>query len=560
MSGRSRARPVAVVVTVAVVAAGALLWATRKGGDGTRDRAPVVPSVPATEPPPRYERPRTERERLERLVEVLLHADTEDALWARGKLIEAGDEARALVVSIAESSLTSNVAFVEHAFDVLLADPRASDLPLAASGLRSADPEVVRRACLLLGRLGPAARTAVPDLGQTAAGAAHPVPYYACDALAKIGGDEAVEALARVARSEGAGPTARAQAILALGRLGGRKAVEILRKLWEEATGDERVAAAQALITAGDRTPVEALRAEWTSRRDEISLALLAYAVDDLALRELAARLRDPLETAVRKVEAIGRLERYPAERKTGLLREIARDPRQERDVRVEAWDALVRCGDPADEADLLRLLRAEGASAQDDRYVAALVLGRLRRPGHARVLLEAAARDDVGAEVRTKILCALALTGSPDGAEALVAAFVSDGSKHEDSGSASVDLGAVLERPPPELRAALAPLVLATLRQDALRSGKVLGPRARHELVVLAGRVCGSEAAAVVEPLLAHPDRHVRAAAARVLALVGGRDTERALRAAWWAQQDPYTRTAIAETLLRLSLDAPVR
>ena len=344
--------------------------------------------------------------------------------------------------------------------------------------------------------------------------------------------------------------------ILALGRHGGPRAVGILRGLWERGPEGERMAAAEGLVTAGDLTPVETLRAAWTSRRDEVALILLARAADDVAFRALDARLRDPFESPVRKVEAVTLLASFPAERKAALLRQIAQDARQQRDVRVEAWEALVRAGGGDDEAVLLRMLRAEGPSAQEDRYVAALVLGRLRRTQHASALIEASRREDSTAEVRTKVLSALALCGASEGAETLVAALVADPSPHESADSVAVNLGVTLAAPPAPLAKLLAPLV-----QDALEGRRgPLGPRAKFELVVLAGRVCGSEVVPLLEQFLTDEDRHVRSAATRVLAYLRGPTTEAALRTAWWKPQDPYTRGAIAETLLRLSLDTPVR
>lgn len=543
-------RRVAVGVAVAAALAAAA-WFVR-GDDAAkgRERGPRIDATEATEAPPTFPRPRTEDERIGALLQVMLTADDEDAAWARGRLVEAGEPARERVLELAKESVATNRAFVGQAFDVLLVAPRASDVPFATVCLRSDDPDIVKRACLLLGQLGPAARSAVPELASAAAGA-YPVPSFACDALVRVGGDAALAALARAARDAEAGPSARAFALLALGRMPDAAAGDALREAYAVAAGDERYAVAEALVLRGDPAPIADLRAAFATDRDERAFVLLSRAADPLAFREIERRVRDPFEPPVRRIEACTQLESFPHDARASLLRELGGDRSQVRDVRVEAWDVLVRGGDARDEADLLGMLRAEGPSAQHDRYVAALVIGRLRRRAHARAVVEALDAPGSEPEVRTKTACALALIGAPETAETLVRLLAADRSGHDVPDSMAVNLGSVLRSPSREFGAALGPAALRALRGEF----GTPGPRAQFEVLQIVGRCCGPEAAPAAEALLTVGDRHLREAAAAVLAYVGGPDSERAVRSAWWQPQDPYTRRALAVTLHRLSL-----
>jgi HEAT repeat protein len=350
---------------------------------------------------------------------------------------------------------------------------------------------------------------------------------------------------------------ARFYALTALGRMEDERSGELLRALFRAADGDDRLAAAEGLVARGDPTPTTYLLGLWKDTRDERALVLLARAADPTAFAELERRLRDPLDTTpIRHLTAIALLEAYPATRRSELLRHVAEDRSRVRDVRAAAWVLLMRGGGADEERDLVRLLRSEGPHAQEDRIVAALAMGELRRVAFARPLVEALGREGHSPESRTFLLRALALTGSEEGAETLVRAVVSDPSELGASGSIAYEIGATLAAAGPELTAALRPLVEKAVRGELGATGR----RATFELLDLHAKCAGNEAAPTLERHLTHQDRNLRDRAAELLLVVHGPTTERSLRTAWWTRQDPYTRATIARALERLPLADPVR
>lgn len=546
------------------VAAAVVLAAAAAAKFGGREDAPRkdLPETETSEPPPRAAPPRTEDERLRRLLDLVLAGDTDTALWARERLLEAGEPARRIVIEVAQATLRSNVAFVEHAFDVILVDPRPADVPLALEALDSADPQVVRRALVVLGRVADAhVREAIPAIARTAS-QSWPIPRVAMEVLAAVGGDDAITELERIAMAPATDAergAIRDEALAHLGVIGGERARAILRRELDAAGDDSRlVEASNGLLRMGDAAPRARLREMLRLARDERALVLLARAADEAAFAELEARLRAPLESEDRRREAVGLLSTFPFAQRAPLLRVAAAAP-MPRSVRADAWVQLVEDGTQSELDDLVRLLRSSGPDAREDRVVATLALARVTAPSVTPALLaaEAAQRDDL--EVRAMILRALMLSGAPDGAATVVGAMAADPSPHGKPDALAYELALTLSKAPATFRTAAGPFVLAALRADAGPGGPA-GPSARHNLIIAARHCCGAEAAPMLEPFLVHDDRHCREAAAEALGDAPGPTTLAALRNAWWRRQDALTRSAIQRALQRAELAVPVR
>lgn len=552
---RPRSRlAVAAIAAAAVAGAAWITWSMRTTGPAP---SPLdVPETNADAPPPVVPEPRTEAERVERLIRDFLFAgDNEDAVWARGILERGGEYARTEVGEAARRCLRSNRAFVEHALDVLLRDPRPGDVPLAAEALDSPDTQVTRRALLLLGRVGgPGAHAVIVRIADVAKDS-WPAPVWALDALVALGGDDAVEQVVRVATSPEFLAGAQEQALASLGRLGGERAREVLRREFEAAVSEERIiAAAQGLVEMKDPTPIPKLRAMLAANGDDRALNLLARAQDDAALAELESRLRAPIESEARQAQALAMLAYFPYERRAAILR-FASTAGRPRDVRVAAWEQRVVDGGPTEGAEARNLLRAEGAAAKEDRYVAALVLSRLKDAATVQALLaaEKANRDDH--ELRAILLRSLALTGAPEAAETVVRAIASDPSAHAGPESLGFQIWQMIPVSAPAFRTAAAPWVRQGLE------GK-LGPlsgSAKLHLILAAAATCGPEIEPLLAPYLTDENRHLREATSTAIVNVATSTTAAALRNAWWRKQDAFTRTDLERALRRVALVRPV-
>jgi hypothetical protein len=390
----------------------------------------------------------------------------------------------------------------------------------------------------------------------TVVAAGWPLSNYAMDALVELGGDDAAAQLERISLGTEYVEGERDAALPRIGKVGGEKARAILlRELDAAKTEERKLAAAEGLVFLGDPTALPMLRAAWQIRRDERALTLLSRAKDDVAFAELEGRLRAPIESEERRIQALMMLEPFTPERKRELLRVAGAAP-MPRDVRVEALAQLWRAGDPADREQILRMLRTEGKDAREDRMIAALVLGRFRDPAHTKALLvaEEALRSD--AEIRTIVLRGVLLSGGPDGAEAVIRAMAEDPSPHGTLDSIAYQLSLMVAAADRPLLDAMAPRI-----RDALtgRLGKP-GPMATGSLIRLAPRACGPEVGSILEPFLLQDDRHLREAAADALVDCPGDRTVAALKTAWWRRQDDFTRLALRRSLERVVLVRPMR
>ncbi|MCE9635733.1 MAG: HEAT repeat domain-containing protein [Planctomycetes bacterium] len=517
---------------------------------------PDMPETDAPTPPPDFPPAKTEEERVQRLIEMLLSGDPDDAEWSRNALARGGEPARAAVAETARRCIVANRAFVEHALDLLLRDPRREDEPLAAEGLDSVDSEVVNRACLLLGRSGgPLARESLPRIASIAA-RNWPAPKYAMDAIVALGGDAAVAQLERIAGGDEFLEGVQDQAVARMGLIGGDRAkATLLREFASAVRPDRTIAAAEGLIAMGDMTPLATLRSMWAIQRDQRALTLLARAKDDLAFTELEARVRAPVESEDRRIQALVMIDPFPAPRRLELMR-YAADAAMPREVRIEAWSQLWRDGDATDRDGLLRLLRSDGASAREDRIVAALVAGRVRDPSLGAPLAKAEALARADREARAIMLRAMVLCGGLDTLDIVVGAMAGDTSAQLAPDSIAYEIEVVLAEAPRPFLKAMGPLLLRALGG---KQGST-GPMATRQMLMAVGFSCGPEASSVVESYLTHEDRHIRETAADVLVVVGGPTAIAALKNAWWRRQDKFTRAEIARALERLAIATPVR
>ncbi len=551
---RGPGRAIAIAVAVAL-AAGAVVWAVRANAAKTSTFPGAdLPNDDAREAPPDFPVPVTEEDRLRLLVELLMSGDQDDALWARDRLLAAGPAARSMIVEIATRSLESNTAFVQHALDVILAGPRPEDGRLAIEGLSSHDPHVVTRCSDILGILESAAPPDAVAALAKAARQGYPIAQHACSALASIGGDEADRALAAIAADEHADPTPRQQALVALGKMEGPASLLTMRSVFDSAKNRQvRIAAAQGLVERRDAHPMAWLREQFATTQDEQALTLLAWAAEDVAFAEIERRLTGALEEQRRRLAALSLLERYPAERKVPLLRRVVQETDSD-EIRAEAWELIARSGAGDDELMSLLTSNAEAERARRERMAAVLVIGRLRKASFGDAILASLPPASEPA-LRIMYLRAIILCDATQGAETVIREMATDPSGFDADQSPSLNLAAQMEDASRAFRKAAAPFVV-----KALQGGYgTPGPRAQLDLIHMAGRCCGSEAARLVEPFLTHPERQYKEAAARVLPAIAGPDTLRSVRAAWWKPQDAYTRSELRTALLRLSLVFPV-
>ncbi len=533
-------------------------------GDALRGlNVPDAPTEPqfaerrVSEPPPLRETPASMAERRGFWLRMLTTGDERDVQWAVAQLRAGGEAGRAAVLAAAERSLRSNKALVQQALEFLLADPRADCFQLARDVLDSTDPHAVNRALLILARLGPEAESVAPQVAALAVDRPYPIPQYAMTALAAMGTAQAEEAAKDAVQRMDAGQ--RAFGYVALAQMARPGIAAFLRDAFERETQPgTKLAAAEGLVRSGDDTPIAWLHGELRrttagTPQFEGALRILAQAADETAGRILARRAEDPLETGKRRANAIEPLRPFPLPAIKATLVRAGRSG-QPVDARVAAWDQLVRKGPPSAFRDLLSMLVVPGAAAAEDRRVAALVLGRLRRADAADGLIAALARLQAGEEEeRSLYLRALCLTGSEKGAEVVARAIAADHTGFGRGGTA-FDVYGVLGDLTPALRRVYGrQFVRALAGEFGEPSGTGL------QFLLLAMITCGGpEAAPWIERYVHHDEREIRDAAVTALAFVGRPESLDVLTRAWRRKQDDLLRDVLRDTIEKLQYLAP--
>jgi len=230
------------------------------------------------------------------------------------------------------------------------------------------------------------------------------VAVAAADAIAVVGGEGAVAALAAMSRQEDDRGLA---ALRALGRIRLDSIAELLRDALRAEDSRRRLTAVEALIGNGSAAAVEALA--WTATADgdagvagAASAGLAAIANREGAAREGAVRalvetLRDPL----RRGASLNALARLAAPAIPELAKALAADDPQ---IRRGAVEALSRLTHPVASASLLSAL-GDGDAAV--RRLAIIGLSRIGTRGLAR-RLSLLARTDPAVSVRQAAAAAL--------------------------------------------------------------------------------------------------------------------------------------------------------
>ncbi len=548
-------RRVAITLGVVLLVLG-FFWAMGDALEGLN--VPPEPTEPyfeervATEPPPIVEPPPELAARRSFWLRMLITGDRTDVQWAKEQIRHDGAEGRATVLAAAMRSVRANNAFVQQALDVLLESPSADCYPLARDVLESRDPHAVNRAVLLLAELGSMAEPLAPRLATLAVEREYPIPQYAMTALARIGTpaarDAAMDAVTRMVASQ------RAFGYVALAEIGGDQVVTFIRAAFDVETEPvTKLAAAEGLVRAGDKSAVPWLRAELErndpgSIQSDATIRVLARTLDPEAFRRYAALATDRLESDKRRANAIEMIADYSLAQLLHPLGEVLKD-RNSIDARVSAWDLLINKGAPGRIDDLQAMLFAPGPNGASDRRVAALVLGRQRRPETAGSLIDAInALAATEIEERALYLRALALTGADEAAEVLARAMAGDTSRFGIGGTA-FDVFGVLGSMTPAFQQVFGKAVLRALNGDfGAPSGAGL-----QFLLLAAPTCCGGEAAEYVERFVDHDAREIREAAMSGLAFVGRRDSLIVLRRAWRRKQDDLLRDTLRDTIEKL-------
>lgn len=548
-------RRAAVAIAAAALLAG-LVWVMGDALDALN--VPPDPMEPkfeerqVLEPPPLVEPVPDLAARRSFWLRMLITGDQADVDWAKTQIRRDGDPGRAAVLEAAKRTVRSNPAFVQQALDILLESPRGDCFPLAREVLGSRDPHGVNRALLLLARLGPEAAPVVDELATLAVEREYPIPQYAMTALANIGTDSAREAATDAVGRMDAGQ--RAFGYVALAEFGGAEVIAFMRQAFDVETDPlAKLAAAEGLVRAGDRSTVPWLRQE-LERADmgtpyyDGTLRVLARAKDEEALRRYLKVATDKLESDKRRANALERVRDYPLDVLLTPLGEVLRD-RNTIEARVPAWEILIRKDAPGRLDDLEALLFAPGPGGAGDRRVAALVLGRLRRPESAPALIDSLGRlapDE--REERGLYHRALAMTGALEAAPVIARAIAGDTSGFG-TGGVAFDISTVFGELTQEFRAELGVHVRRAL------DGKFGQPAGAglQTLLMATPICCGSEAAEIVEIYVDHDERQIREAAVTALAFVGRRDSLIVLRRAWKRPQDDLLRARMADTIEKL-------
>ena len=550
-----RTRPIVLSLAAAAALIASVAWLRRDHRISAEP--PPGPPLPLESEspgrPPEFPAVTSEDARIVHWVHVLQTGGEDDVAWALSRLRLAGAQGRRAVRDAAQVSVEGNPALSEQALEFLLAGPAPEDLAFAFEALASSDPQTVARAAKLVTavEVPPAERPRFARrLAEAAAGAGRTVRALALSALARIGGPEAREEAVRVL-----GLTPPDQLAAAYDALSASRDPQIHDALARAfATSQDvllRLAAADALVSCGDRSPVDWLRMQLDAAPRgpydiaDTALGSLAKAKDEDALRRVGAVAANPLEGAKARLSAIQRLVSYPLAAKKEFLEAAVASPGGEDDVRVEALSALATAGS----ADTLRWLQeAVRSGDRASAYASALVLGRLRRPDLSACLLAGLARSDADDELRAILVRALVLSGDTQAAQAIVQAMAQDRTVPGAPVSVSYNVVAILADATPAMRTALGAALLRSLE----------GANGKLEAAGLANSIratvlcCGEEAGATLAPYLLHPDEAIRYAAVVSLGWTGGPDAERDLKAAWWRTQDPHARSSLAQAIER--------
>ncbi len=197
-----------------------------------------------------------------------------------------------MVVAVARLIIARRVhrtATTDH-FQAALALARrgkASALPVLISALSDGDAKVRVEAATALGQMG---KAAVPSLLKVLREGNADARAAAIGAMERIGDMRAVEELARLARSE---PyvAVRAQAVTALGRLGGETAREALADALKDSDAGVRLRAVEALGRADGARSVKAI-AQALSDPNEQVRKKVEEVLQDIGTAEARAALQ----------------------------------------------------------------------------------------------------------------------------------------------------------------------------------------------------------------------------------------------------------------------------
>lgn len=517
---------------------------------------PTYDEVLPEEPPPSFGPEPSELDRVRYYLSVLASGDSEDTAWAARQLRREGPLGRSELLAVATRSARTNTALLQQALVFLSEAPDVDTVPLARTALESRDPNAVQRGIQFLGLLGgdPAVE-AVPQIVELARTRANPIPFHAIEFLGGLPHEAARDGLLALAQDGPHGFRGVAWAQLALHDSDAVR--ERLRAAFDaEADGDVKRYLAGALAMVGDPHPTDWLlgvhmRAAEGSGEFEHAQRALAHLAHGRALQVIESRLADEFDDAARLL-AVTQLEHFPREVRLRLL-----EPLLERgaglDVRVHAWEQWIELGRDPRERALLELLGRPGAESWEDRKVALLVLGRLRRPEHVPALLAALAGVPAhgrhSLEERGYLLRALALIGDARAAPQLVAAVAADRTPFDGQvmDSTAYQLWQVLGTADAELSRALAEELLGVLQGDTSE----LGGAGLSHLLLMAGAHGDQGHARYLAPFLEHASRHVRDSAILALMNLGGPAAGADLAAAWRRPQPDPTRA-----LLRVALE----
>jgi HEAT repeat protein len=381
--------------------------------------------------------------------------------------------------------------------------------------LRDVDPNVAAAAAEALGVLGEPA--AIEALGEVARSGPFWVRAATIVALGRIGDERGLEPVAAATADEAVAE----MAAVALGEIGDPRGLDVLRPLLaagHPARRAARDAAAQILLRHPDvavpewlreslRGEIETLLQSLHDQRDETAAYLLGIA----GTRDAARHLVDALESSHADAAAAG-LSALPAE--VALEQLIPQLERAEGETRSAILAALPPLGNAAAVEAVVRCLADPHPAT---RAAASEVLGR---------------SDDALVVPRL-----LELIGQPEYRRAVVRALGIAGAARCNP------LAELLNDPDPEVRRAAAEgLARCATREVRARIVAALhaeaDPEIRASLALAIGTAGGSEAVAVLAPLLEAPELALRFAALTALGQTG---TPEALHPLVRALADPH-------------------
>jgi HEAT repeat protein len=523
--------------------------------------APAPPGVPKPGLPPR---PKDEAERLRGLVRLLERGDAPLVEFAQEALAEFPDPdaAAAALREAGEGAMGRNLSFVQNILGAVRNEALGSRLePFLLRCFEAPDPQVKRLALVQY-----AQSASKPDpaaIAKCATDGWAPVAMAAFRALEILKSPAASEALR--AAFPRVGPFARAAACNALGRLGDREAIPILRAVLAEAraAGDRetslRLGAAQGLARLGDEEGIRELRAWVTALPLERPAVPLDYGADEWEGPEaILAAARDPVlrarlvlqarqgspDSAASAIRALA--VHYPPDTEIAGALSAAND-RADADFTLvaECLDALRR-RNAADGKG--RALAALESPLEERRYGAALALGRWGDPETVPALL-ARLKKDPAMAVRRKSCDALGRIGDPAAAPALVAFLAAEPEADPAAALQAMTAAGNLRGPLADAGAEALAALTAPGGKEAVRAyaARALGrarksPAARPALVAL----------------LRDPSPAIRAAAADALGSLGDAAARNDLAGAYAREGDEGAWSAEMDAILRVDLRNP--